>query len=218
MAGNITDGIEAGTTSFTTNIVLRGTDGLELAGKVAADVTAYYWRQGGTPTAISLSDLASINSAWTAGGFKEAEGTNMKGSYRLDLPNAALAAGADWVELDVFCSGSYLFKRTWPITTETDDLTAAIQTATTTITNAITAAGGAGATPAMIADAVAARVIETEGAITLQQALSIMLAVLAGLTEPGGLTFKTPNGQAVRLVGVEDAQRTRTASTLTPSA
>jgi hypothetical protein len=118
MANKLQGVIVAGTTSYSTDILLlSATDGSELVAKVAADVTAYYWRQGGTPTAISLSDLAAIDSAFSSGGIKEADATNMKGSYRLDVPNAAIASGADWVELNAFCTGSQVYKERFPIVT-----------------------------------------------------------------------------------------------------
>jgi hypothetical protein len=62
-----------------------------------ASLTAYYKRNGASPVAITLATLAAINSAWSSGGFKEADATNMPGLYRLDVPNAALASGADSV-------------------------------------------------------------------------------------------------------------------------
>lgn len=43
----------------------------------------------------------TIAQAWTAGGFAEVDATNMPGVYRLDLPDAALAAGADDVTVVV---------------------------------------------------------------------------------------------------------------------
>lgn len=43
-------------------------------------------------TAITLATLAAVNSAYSSGGFKEIDVTNMPGLYRLDLPNAVLAA------------------------------------------------------------------------------------------------------------------------------
>lgn len=48
--------------------------------------------QSATATAITLATLASVNSAYSSGGFKEIDATLMPGSYRLDIPNAALAA------------------------------------------------------------------------------------------------------------------------------
>jgi len=43
----------------------------------------------------------TIAQAWTAGGFAEVDATNMPGVYRVDLPDAALAAGADDVTVVV---------------------------------------------------------------------------------------------------------------------
>lgn len=60
-------------------------------------------------------------------------------------------------------------------------------------------------------------VIETEGNYTIQQALSIMLSVLAGQSSGSGLIFKTPNGNATRLIAVVDEDRNRTSMTVNPS-
>jgi hypothetical protein len=43
----------------------------------------------------------TIAQAWTAGGFAEVDATNMPGVYRLDVPDAALASGADDVTIVV---------------------------------------------------------------------------------------------------------------------
>lgn len=59
-----------------------------------SSLTAYYVRNGGSATAITLATLAAANSAYSSGGFKEVDATNMPGIYRLDLPDAAVAAGA----------------------------------------------------------------------------------------------------------------------------
>lgn len=62
-----------------------------------AGLTAYYVRNGGLATAITLATLAAADSGWSSGGFKEVDATNMPGIYRLDVPNAALASGAESV-------------------------------------------------------------------------------------------------------------------------
>lgn len=59
-----------------------------------AGLTAYYARNGGSATSITLATLAAANSAYSSGGFKEVDATNMPGVYRLDLPDAAVAASA----------------------------------------------------------------------------------------------------------------------------
>lgn len=59
-----------------------------------SSLTAYYVRNGGSATAITLATLAAANSAFSSGGFKEVDATNMPGVYRLDVPDAAFAAGS----------------------------------------------------------------------------------------------------------------------------
>lgn len=90
--------ILAGATSQSVNIFIRdssSTTGAGLAGLVfnTSSLIAYYTFAGAnaTATAITLATLAAVNSAYSSGGFKEIDATNMKGLYRLDIPNAALA-------------------------------------------------------------------------------------------------------------------------------
>lgn len=62
-----------------------------------SSLTGYYVRNGGSATAITLATLAAANSAWSSGGFKEVDATNMPGVYRLDVPDAAILTGAESV-------------------------------------------------------------------------------------------------------------------------
>jgi hypothetical protein len=64
-------------------------------------LTAYYVRNQGSATAITLATLAAANSAWSSGGFKEVDATNMPGVYRIDVPDAAFASGADDVTITI---------------------------------------------------------------------------------------------------------------------
>ena len=111
MANQFTGGVKAGSTSVSISVILRKTaDSTELTGTVASGVTARYWRQGGSPTALTTpSDLSLITSAWAAGGWKAADATNLPGVYRLDVDNAAFASGADWVVISVKVSTAFLF-------------------------------------------------------------------------------------------------------------
>ena len=111
MSNKFAGGIRAGQTSVSIPVVLRKTaDSTENTGTVASGVTAYYWRQGGTPTALtSATDLAAITSAFSAGGWKEADSTHCPGLYRLDVDNAAFATGADWVVVTVKVGSCFLF-------------------------------------------------------------------------------------------------------------
>jgi hypothetical protein len=53
------------------------------------------------PLVARVIDGTAPTGGWTAGGFAEVDSTNMPGVYRLDLPDAALAAGADDVTIVV---------------------------------------------------------------------------------------------------------------------
>jgi hypothetical protein len=90
--------ILAGSTSQSVTLFIQdssSTTGAGLSGLVfnTSGLIAYYTFTGAnaTATAITLATLAAVNSAFSSGGFKEIDATNMKGVYRLDLPNTALA-------------------------------------------------------------------------------------------------------------------------------
>ena len=70
---------------------------------LTASTTGLTARYNRTRTAsVSIPLVArTIAQAWTAGGFAEVDATNMPGVYRLDLPDAALASGADDVTVVV---------------------------------------------------------------------------------------------------------------------
>ncbi len=59
-------------------------------------LTAYYIRQGAAAVSITLASQTAAG-AWTSGGFAEVSSSNAPGVYRLDVPDAAFAAGADSV-------------------------------------------------------------------------------------------------------------------------
>lgn len=69
--------------------------------------------------------------------------------------------------------------------------------------------------------AIKALVIESEGNITVGQALSVILAFSAGQSDgqdTSTAVFKSPNGVATRITGTTDGSGNRSAVTLTPSA
>lgn len=184
------DNIIAGTTSVSLFFSLKATTtSAAVTGKLAADCTLSYWRQGGTRTGFAASDLGAVNSAFSAGGVKEVDSTNQPGLYRLDIPDAALATGADWVVVSVKVTGSI------PV-----DIPIAIPTLATWRTT------------------IFAKVIEDQGSITAQQALSLILSATAGVSSSGGTVRKTPNGAATRLSATIDGSNNRTAIVATPSA
>lgn len=91
--------ILAGTTDYTLYVKILDsskTDGSGLAGLAfnTSGLTASYVRNRGARTAISLV-TQTVTGAHSDGGFVEIDSTNCKGLYRLDLPDAAIAASAD---------------------------------------------------------------------------------------------------------------------------
>jgi hypothetical protein len=87
----------AGSTSQSIDIFILDTSsvvGLGLSGLVynSAGLTCYY-RKGATGTATSVTlATQTVGGAWSSGGFKEIDATNMKGVYRFDIPNTVLAS------------------------------------------------------------------------------------------------------------------------------
>ena len=90
---------QAGATSKTILVFIRDYSvtnrvaGLTGLAYNTASLTAYYARPLEAAAAITLATLAAVTTAWSSGGFKEIDATNMPGWYRLDVPNAALASG-----------------------------------------------------------------------------------------------------------------------------
>jgi hypothetical protein len=88
--------IAPGSTSQSIELFL-GATGLTAS---TSGLTARYNRTRTASVSIPLV-ARTIAQAWTAGGFAEVDATNMPGVYRLDVPDAALAAGADDVTVVV---------------------------------------------------------------------------------------------------------------------
>ena len=88
--------IAPGSTSQSIELYL-GVTGLTAS---TSGLSARYNRTRTASVSIPLV-ARTIAQAWTAGGFAEVDATNMPGVYRLDLPDAALAAGADDVTVVV---------------------------------------------------------------------------------------------------------------------
>jgi hypothetical protein len=88
--------IAPGSTSQSIEIYL-GATGLTVS---TSGLSARYNRTRTASVSIPLV-ARTIAQAWTAGGFAEVDATNMPGVYRLDLPDAALASGADDVTIVV---------------------------------------------------------------------------------------------------------------------
>jgi hypothetical protein len=88
--------IAPGSTSQSIELYL-GATGLTAS---TSGLSARYNRTRTASVSIPLV-ARTIAQAWTSGGFAEVDATNMPGVYRLDIPDAALAAGADDVTIVV---------------------------------------------------------------------------------------------------------------------
>lgn len=59
--------------------------------------------------------------------------------------------------------------------------------------------------------------VDTDGTYTLQQAMSVVLAALSGVTSSAGAVIKTPSGSNTRITATIDGSNNRTVMSLTPS-
>jgi hypothetical protein len=88
--------VKSGATSVSLDaLLLKVSDGTPDTGKLATNLTASYRRQGAARVTVTLSDLSALNSTYSSGGVKE----DADGVYRMDWPDAAFLAGADYVTL-----------------------------------------------------------------------------------------------------------------------
>jgi len=139
MTEKLQGGVLAGSVDFSMPVVLRSTtDNTEVTGKAFGDVTGSYWRQGGIRVDIPAVTLAAVGSAHADGGFKEVDAVNMPGLYRFDLPDAAIATGADWVVITVQVAGCYVFFQMLSLTANIIDLGAGAIEWTYTLTDSVT--------------------------------------------------------------------------------
>ena len=128
--------IAPGSTSQSIELYL-GVTGLTAS---TSGLSAYYNRTRTASVSIPLV-ARTIAQAWTAGGFAEVDATNMPGVYRLDLPDAALASGAD--DVTVVVRGA----------SGTNGAVMAIKLSSGGLTSAQTASAVWGASPAGYGDA-----------------------------------------------------------------
>jgi hypothetical protein len=226
MADKCQSGIKAGSTSISLCVTLQSSiDGSAVTGKVHTDVTyASYWRQGGTVTTITPATLAAINSAYSSGGFKEADSTNAPGVYRFDIPDAAAATGADWVVIALVISGCLPITYWYPLTTNTvnsgdpygvvTDATYGNSALHTDIADIHTDVGDIHTDVGGVPAAVMASTIE--GTLTVTQSLRLLLSALAGKLSGGGtttLTFRDTADSKNRIVATVDSSGNRSGIT-----
>ena len=89
--------IAPGSTSQSIELYL-GATGLTAS---TSGLSAYFNRTRSLAVPITLVAVSLMTDGWVSGGFKEVNASTMPGVYRLDLPDAAVAAGADDVTVVV---------------------------------------------------------------------------------------------------------------------
>lgn len=102
--------VKKGSTDITVYFHLRdSSNGTSKTGLVynSSGAVASYTRSRSSCTTITLASLSSPSAAHSDGGFIEVDGTNAKGLYRLDVPDAAFAAGADEVIIHIGFTGVF---------------------------------------------------------------------------------------------------------------
>lgn len=94
--------------------MVDSTNGSDKTGVTAVSVIAYYWRQGAsTVVQLTISAGASLGAAHADGKWWEVDATNLPGIYRLDLTDACVATGSDWVTLDVVATACKHYQITY---------------------------------------------------------------------------------------------------------
>lgn len=114
--------IYAGATGKSIDVLLRkSADNTALTGiayNTAGNIASYH-RQGAARVAITLA-TQTVTGAYNSGGFVEIDAINEPGLYRLDVPDAAFAAGADYVTITMVTTLGHVFHERFWLTS--DDL------------------------------------------------------------------------------------------------
>lgn len=120
MANKFHGNVKANVADVSIPVELRtlGTS-VETTGVVHGSVDVSYWRQGAalvTQTGLSGTHT-NLNDGHIDWYWKEVSATNAPGVYRLDVPDAVFAAGAEWVTISVVVSGSFVYSVCYAIET-----------------------------------------------------------------------------------------------------
>lgn len=142
--------ITAGSTNISLNVYFVDDDGGTAPGEpttglLFSDIetggSASYARQGAARVDVTLKTLASASTAYDEGGFILIDDTNMPGLYRVDIPDAAFAAGVSFVTIHMVAAGANntIIR---PLLVDIDPIPALIATAQADL-DTITGAAGA---------------------------------------------------------------------------
>lgn len=187
-----------------TNLAAISTDG------TAADNLESYC-DGTTPAPVNVTQFGGTNGTFAAG-RPEVNTTHFSGTANSATAGVPHVDVIQWrgVQPNNVSSGR--------VDSTVGAMQSAVIDAASLAADAITAAKVASDVGTEIAAAVKALVLETNGSVTLGQMLSVMYAVLAGVTANGGNTFKDPTGTTTRLTATTDGSNNRTGMSPSPSA
>lgn len=108
--------IQSDTVSYITHIFAQDSASLSGGAKTAlvySDITAYYVREGGTLTQLTMVTISTLGT-WDTDvtsdklGFKLLHDTNAPGGYELHLPNNILAIGSKSVTIFLTATGAVI--------------------------------------------------------------------------------------------------------------
>lgn len=213
--------IKKGTTDVSVDVmVIDSTDGTPETAVTfeSSGIDLWYWREGATKTSITEVTIATVDAAHSDGGFIHVA----NGVCRLDLPDAACAAGAGkFVCWGGTITGMIVLGGTLELEDESlTGLSARVPTALTGSgymkSDALAVSGATPLDATATADAVLDEVIVNT--YTLRQMIRIMAAVLAGKASGGEsttLTFKEVGGVNSVVVMTVDASGNRSEVTIT---
>lgn len=230
---NLEDSVRAGLTSLP-NAAAAASGGLYIRGTgagainqdangridvniaaISTDATAAdnleSYTDGTTPAPVNVAQFGGAAGTF-AGGRAEVNATHFSGTAATASGGIPAVNTVQWrgVQPNNLTSGR--------VESLVGAMAADVLTAAAIAADAIGASELAADAATEIASAVIAKVVESEGSYTVQQVLSIVLAVCAGRTSNGGNTFATPNNVATRATATTDGSNNRTAMSLTPSA
>jgi hypothetical protein len=225
-----------GKTSAVVSVFIRNaTTGAPLTGLVynTSGLICSYAIDQNARVAVTLATLAAANSAYSSGGFREIDATNMPGMYRFDPPNAALATGEGvsfaFTGANSLCNFEFDLWTVNPQNATRMGMTAfpdvvtgnagalitngtgTAQLATTTGNVALTATGNTAVVTELMGTTT-----ENNGTITFKALMRYLLTACVGRVAISGstATFKTPDNVKTRVTTVTDSSNQRTSVTL----
>lgn len=181
-----------------------GVGGVQIGGTATGMVVVgtYHPIWTALPTTMRGTDNAALAANYTAA--RAANLDNLDATISTRATPAQVASALTDIHLDHLLAADY-------------DPAAKPGVATALLNELIENDGGVSRFTTNALEQALARQIEAQGTVTAQQALSIMLAVLAGVTDTGGVVFRTADGVSIRVSATVNASQERTAITLTPS-